>query len=456
MASPAAPPAATVVGTSAPAARISNGPLLALFAGTLFANAALLFSVQPMFTKMILPLLGGTPAVWNGSMLFFQATLLGGYLYSHFVSSRFSLRPQMLAHLALLCLSLLALPIAVPAGWRAPVGLMPVPWLLALLAVSLGIPFFMLSTGAPLLQRWFSYSGHPSARNPYFLYAASNLGSLLALLAYPVLIEPRLTLGEQSTSWSIAYGLLLLLIGGCAAMVWRGSRAIAPAADAMAEDTGIAEVTPALRLRWVLLALAPSSLLLGVTNFLSTDISAVPLLWVVPLAIYLLTFVLVFARRPPLPHKWMLAVQPPLVLALVVLLVMSMIKRPTAQMAVHLLAFFVTAMVCHGELARLRPRVRHLTEFYLWLSVGGMLGGLFNALVAPVLFATVLEYPIALVVACALRPRTGDGPERAISRWLDVALPLITCAAIVVVLLEANPESWFEHGSAVFWIGCRS
>jgi spermidine synthase len=127
-------------------------------------------------------------------------------------------------------------------------------------------------------------------------------------------------------------------------------------------------------------------------------------------------------------------------------------KRPTAQMAVHLLAFFVTAMVCHGELARLRPRVRHLTEFYLWLSVGGMLGGLFNALVAPVLFATVLEYPIALVLACALRPRTGEGPERAISRWLDVALPVITCVAIVLVLRKANPESWFEHGSAVFWI----
>ena len=455
MASPAAASAASTAAPPGPAVvDRSNRTLLALFAGTLFLNAGLLFSVQPMFTKMVLPLLGGTPAVWNGSMLFFQATLLAGYLYSHLVSSRFPLRPQMLVHLALLALSAIALPIAVPGGWRPPVGGMPVPWLLSLLAVSLGIPFFMLSTGAPLLQRWFSYSGHPAARNPYFLYAASNLGSLLALLAYPVLIEPRLPLGMQSRGWSVIYVALVLLVAACAATVWRRREtpeAVA-AGDSAADVEGIAEVTPWLRVRWVLLAMAPSSLLLGVTNYISTDIASVPLLWVVPLALYLLTFVLVFARRPPLRHMWMVELQTPIVLGLTVLFVMSSHRRPSAQMALHLSAFFVTAMVCHGELARLRPRVRHLTEFYLWLSVGGMLGGLFNALVAPVIFRTVIEYPIALVVACALRPRTEHGTERARSRWLDLVLPAVSFAAIVLVLRSSPPESWMKYGTWVFWM----
>ena len=225
---------------------------------------------------------------------------------------------------------------------------------------------------------------------------------MLALLAYPLLIEPTLGLREQSWIWAGGYLLLAVLIGTCALLVRR-----APAADtahpAVAAPSSVCErLSLRRRARWVLLAFVPSSLMLSVTTYLSTNIAPIPLLWVIPLAIYLLTFILVFMRRPLLPHTLMLRALPIVLLPLIITLVAQATQPIGLMIALHLLVFFVTTMVCHGAIARDRPAPAHLTEFYLWMSAGGVLGGLFNALLAPLLFTSVVEYPLVLVLACLL------------------------------------------------------
>jgi SAM-dependent methyltransferase len=407
-----------------------------LFAFTLLVSATLLFLVQPMFAKMVLPRLGGTPAVWNTCMVFYQAVLLFGYLYAHLATRWLGTRRQSIAHLVVLCLPWLVLPIGIGAHWYPPADQNPIPWLLLLMAVSVGIPFFVVSASAPMLQAWFADTGHPSGRDPYFLYAASNLGSMAALLGYPTLVEPYLPLAGQSFWWAVGYGTLMVLTLACAlALRWSPGRS-APADDSIvlavpadspapAADEPQGVPTFGLRMRWLALAFAPSSLLLGVTTFICTDIAAVPLLWVIPLALYLLTFVLVFARWPILPHRLVVFVQP----FVIVLLGIVFFKTTSSWMQwlvlLHLVGFFIAAMVCHGELARSRPRAVYLTEFYLWMSLGGVLGGLFNALVAPLVFPTVIEYPLVVAIACALRPWPRPARHPILARWLDLVLPIL-------------------------------
>ena len=446
-----------------------SGAVVALFSLTLFVNAALLFAVQPMFSKMVLPLFGGTPSVWNTCMLFFQTALLGGYLYAHVTTRWLDVRKQSLLQLVLFALTFLTLPVAVAAGWRPTGSTMPVWWLAALLAVSLGAPFFMLATGAPLLQRWFSESGHPSAENPYFLYAASNLGSMVALVSYPIVIEPKLRLEQQSHLWTATYVVLVALIGICALVTRRRIRAGVlsatglVSADATAADmdalsamplersrTDADRLTVRRRVRWVLLSFVPSSMLLAVTTYLATDVASIPLLWIVPLALYLLTFVIVFARKLVIiPHSYAVWLQPPFLLMLAGSIALMMQRSVTSLAPAHLLAFFLTALVCHGELAKDRPTVSHLTEFYLWLSVGGVLGGIFNVIVAPQLFNSVLEYPIAIVLAAALRPTLAK--RRPIDRELDFILPAALCVVIVVAMrLGFPPKGWGDKANV--WV----
>jgi hypothetical protein len=396
------------------------------FALTLFVSATLLFIVQPMFAKMVLPLLGGSPAVWNTCMVFYQGSLLAGYLYAHFSTRWLGVRRQAGLHLLILCLPWLVLPVAMATAWTPPAETNPIPWLLMLLTVSVGLPFFVVSASAPMLQAWFANTGHPAAKDPYFLYAASNLGSMLALLGYPIIVEPSLSLGGQSVVWTTGYGLLMVLTAGCAVFLWRRAPKM---------EMGIAEEEPgrdvplgddptiSTRMRWLVLSFAPSSLLLGVTTHISTDIAAVPLLWVVPLALYLLTFVLVFARRSPLPHELMVRVQPFVVILLAVLFFHGVSKMVWLKLLLHLVTFFVIAMVCHGELAKTRPRAKYLTEFYIWMSVGGVLGGLFNAMVAPNIFSSIVEYPLVIAVACLLRPKLDSPHATGPGRWFDLALP---------------------------------
>lgn len=494
---------------------------LPIFAITLFVSAFLLFLVQPMIGKLILPKLGGTPQVWNTCMVFFQSVLLLGYAYTHSLSTRLKLRQQLMVHCALL---------VVPIGliiwqpfystvyeWEPPTGGNPIPQTLMLLATLVGIPFFVVSTTAPLLQKWFAYSGDPAAKDPYFLYGASNLGSLLSLLFYPVLIEPFAALPFQTDIWLYGYIALALMVGYCAFLVSTmappdeqieaesaqtaaAAEAAAPAAESLASAAGetpsaetppapapapsapqqtavkpghgpggraqrhkkgakaaagapgtpepeeeksvaietpdaqrehsgaTAEMTNWRRLRWVLLAAVPSSLMLGVTTYISTDLSPFPLVWVGALALYLLSFILVYMKfwtgtevallggfgflanrdRQHAGVTWhdatICALQPLGIVVLCFLIVSGGFGFGYAFMA--WVGFFACALACHGELAKDRPATKHLTEYFLMMSVGGMVGGLFNGIFAPVLFQRgVIEFHIAVVIACLVRPQ---------------------------------------------------
>lgn len=376
---------------------------MAVFTGAVFTSAALLFAVQPLFAKMVLPVLGGSPGVWSVAMVFFQAMLLGGYAYAHALTRLLPLKGAIIVHLGVMAIASLALPLAVAPGWGRPPADGEALWLLGLFTASIGLPFFALSANGPLLQAWFARTGHRQAANPYVLYAASNVGSFIALFAYPFLIEPLSTLGWQTAWWTQGFHILFALIAGC------GLVAIRTANDTSipAEAAGGAEAAPAARtvLNWIGLSFIPSALLVAVTAHLSTDVAAAPFLWVMPLGLFLLTFVLVFRDPPALKQRTMLAIQPFLIVAVAIT-----IARPTllgsiaVVAAVHLAAFFVTAMACHGELAARRPAPRHLTAFYLWMSFGGVLGGIFAGLIAPRVFSLVLEYPLVLVLAVLCRP----------------------------------------------------
>jgi hypothetical protein len=407
-----------------------------LFSLTVFVSAALLFVLQPMFAKMALPLLGGTPAVWNTCMVFFQAVLLVGYGYAHATPATLGLHRQAALHLALLLTALFVLPVAIPENWSPPVQQNPFMWLLALLLVALGLPFLIVSTTAPLAQRWFAGIDHPSANDPYFLYAASNVGSLAALLAYPTLIEPNLRLADQSRLWTLGYVVLTALLVGCAAIVWRSGPSVpadppATATSATASSVGLLDRRAAWRrARWVLLAFVPSSLMLGVTTYLTTDVAPMPLLWVMPLAIYLLTFVLAFARRA---RTWqgMHRLLPILALPLTMTIAFGVVGPLWILALLHLLAFFVISIVCHGELANSRPSPERLTEFFIWVAVGGVLGGIFNALLAPILFTRPIEYPLVLVAGCLLRRKDATGRTLpAVSRW-ELAVPFAVGAVVI-------------------------
>src|SRR6476661_4873222 len=281
-----------------------NRLILVVYTLAIFVSALLLFSVQPLFPKMVLPRLGGSPAVWSVAMVFFQSLLLGGYAYAHFLTKLRNRVLPVAVHLLLLVVALPTPPLSIASGWGEPPTSGYAFWLLGLFVVSIGLPFFALAANNPLLQAWFVRTGHPNGPDPYFLYASSNIGSFLALLSYPVLLEPMFTLRTQNLLWTSGYGLLIVLIGACGVLLLRS-----PASAAllnMPEDDAKAPAPSWLtRARWIFLAAVPSGLLIAVTAHISTDVAAAPLLWVLPLSLYLLTWVLVFQSRPLLPHKWM-------------------------------------------------------------------------------------------------------------------------------------------------------
>ncbi|HOY65292.1 MAG TPA: fused MFS/spermidine synthase [Candidatus Ozemobacteraceae bacterium] len=371
-----------------------------LFGVTILVGAGLLFVVQPLFARMVLPLLGGAPAVWNTALVFYQAVLLLGYLYAHMLSTRLPLRHQVPIHLGVLLLPLIVLPIGISSEWIPSGDAHPVPWLLSLLTATIGLPFFVISTTSPLIQAWFSRSGHRDAADPYLLYAASNLGSMLGLLGYPFLIEPFFTLERQTRLWTAGYVLYLCLMTGCGMVVRRRASLPEPSLPA----AGVPPLPWSRRLRWVALAAVPSSLMVSVTTFLTTDLASIPLLWIIPLVLYLGSFILVFARTPPIPHLLTIRALPILLLPLVITLAAGAIGPIGLLFPLHLLVLFVVCMVMHGELARGRPEPVYLTEYYLWMSLGGVIGGMFNALLAPLVFTGVTEYAVTLVLACLLLP----------------------------------------------------
>ena len=437
----------------APRWRTADAAILAVFAATLFVSSTLLFLVEPLVGKMLLPILGGTPAVWNTCVVFFQIVLVAGYGYAHLTSTVLGIRRQATIHQFVMLLPLLVLPIVVVKGTAPPSGDNPVWWLLWRLLVTVGVPFFALSTTAPLLQRWFAGTGHPAAADPYFLYAASNAGSLLALLAYPLLVEPRLALAEQSHAWAGGYLLLVLLVTACAAALLHARPQNAGVAvgnvSVPAQSRCEARPTSWRRLWWVSMAFIPSSLMLGVTTHITTDLAAVPLLWVIPLALYLLTFIVVFARRPVLPQRLMVRLLP---VGLVLLATLFFTPLPALRwelIALHLAVFFVIGVVCHGRLAADRPAAAHLTEYYLWMSVGGVVGGLFNAILAPLAFDVVIEYPLAMMLACLALPGTLACTRR--DRIRDFLVPAAFGLLTIAVVLFLRAVGWAETvGMIVF------
>lgn len=500
--------------------------MLLYFSLSLFVSATLLFLVQPMIGKMILPQLGGTPAVWNTCMVFFQGVLLVGYGYTHLVTTTQSTKRQLIIQGCLLFLPFLVLPFSL-GDWTPATDSNPIFGLMGKLTVMVGLPFLMVSTTAPLLQKWFFHTGHPAAKDPYFLYGASNFGSMLGLALYPTVVEPWLmvsapegdpTWKTQVHMWTLGYAIFVGLVIGCAVLVWQAiSNKIEPAAapppptpePAPAAPTATAvtaapkrrgarinvasatekpaaasssaarprsqdEITPMRRLRWVGLAAAASSLMLGVTTYITTDIAAVAFFWIIPLALYLLTFILVFARWPwvwtETPHTIVMFLQPCLLLLLVLKMIANISIPPESPwyrwdtaltFFLHLAAFFSTTLMCHGELAKDRPTTRHLTEFYFWMSLGGVLGGLFNALFAPIFFQWgIWEYMIAMAFACLLRSSlvdqvktlipgdTNSEETTPIGIGLDFVVPLVVGGLCYGALL------WREfHAPAFFFLG---
>ena len=462
---------------------------LPFYAITLFVSAFILFLVQPIVAKILLPKLGGTPQVWNTCMVFFQMVLLAGYAYTHNVCTRLSLRQQLIIHAVLLCLPLIVLlpfPFAFGGGdvvdgvvtnphslWGfvPNLGSSPIPSTLAVLFMYVALPFLVVATSAPLLQKWFVYTGHPASKDPYFLYGASNLGSMLSLPTYLIVIEPWARLQTQGWIYTAGYLILIGFVLMCVGMVWNAKEpelklkpepkpdlaAAVPQTTAAAAQTGITATAPASmpasttaatgvkpgqpkhqakggrphltaeppaavlsdemtfgrRFRWVMLAAIPSSLMLGITTHITTDLSPIPVFWLIPLMLYLLSFILVFARWPVVwteqPHVYFLYAQPVFLWLMIMTDVWNLTSSPAFigfAIFAHVAGFFATTMVCHGELAKDRPSTKHLTEFYLWMSVGGMVGGMFNALLAPVVFQWGLwEFPLAIFAAGLVRPK---------------------------------------------------
>ncbi|MCX7085398.1 MAG: fused MFS/spermidine synthase [Methylococcales bacterium] len=375
-----------------------------LFAGTLFVSASLMFVLQPLFGKILLPLLGGSPAVWNTCMVFYQTILFLGYLYAHTVTSRFKPARQIQLHTLVILLSCLALPLALPENTVPPTESNPTLWIVWTLIIAIGLPLFVVSTTSPLIQKWFASLDHKNSDDPYFLYAASNAGSLIALISYPFLIEPNIDLSAQKTDWSLGYVLLCTLIASCAYLLYKSKQSLTVSEEAPTQST---EKLPLItKLYWLALAFVPSSLLIGLTNFISTDIASVPLLWIIPLTVYLLSFIIVFSSWNDATHPVILRLQPLVLIPFITYAFINPADLPYwGYLILHVIAFFFSVMVCHGELSKHRPATQHLTSFYLIMSFGGMLGGMFNTFVAPFIFNGIYEYPLMIIAALLLRPR---------------------------------------------------
>jgi SAM-dependent methyltransferase len=404
---------------------------MVLYAATIFLSAFLLFQVQPLIAKMILPWFGGTAAVWTVCMLFFQLLLLAGYVYSH-AYIRLRVPGRRYVHIALLVLAAATLPLAASAAWKPSGGEDPTWRILALLATSVGLPYFALSTTGPLVQAWYARSHEGAA--PYRLFALSNLGSMLALLSYPLLVEPLLALGRQSAMWSAGFVVFAL---PCALLAWRG-RGEASVATADDDKPGLG-----LKLLWAGLAACASTLLLAFTAYMSLNIAAIPFLWVLPLALYLLSFVLCF-EASGWYRRWLFL--PLLAAGLAAVCVTLTRSNPTiwALIPLYSATLFVACMACHGELARAKPDPRHLTGFYLMVALGGASGGVLVGLLAPNVFHDLYELPLGMVALCLLVMLALLRDRASVFHWrwrMPVRLVFLAATAALAVFLARTYSS---------------
>ena len=405
-------------------ARQAAGPV---FIAAMFSSAALIFALQPLFGRLVTPLLGGSPAVWNTSMAFFQGALLIGYLYAHLLQRVHDVKLQALVHLALLIAAALVLPIHVSTALGAPDSNHPALWLLGVLTLSVGAPFAIASATAPLLQAWYARSGRADAHDPYHLYAASNLGSFAGLLAYPILIEPLLDINIQGQAWAAFYAVVaaMIALAGAAIIAVHGQAAPAPLENSERPDWRT-------RAYWIAAAAIPTALSLGVTLHISTDVASAPMLWVVPLALYLATFVIAFGRGGEKWTPYVVWLHPPALALLVAAYFWS--GNWAAALSGNLLGFTLSALICHLALARTRPAADRLTEFYFYVSLGGVIGGAFAAFAAPVLFNNVYEYPLALAAAALFRPRRETKLTRPANAILTASVGMAAVATLLMFI----------------------
>jgi hypothetical protein len=428
----------------------NNSPvlLISVYTAAIFLSAALLFAVQPMFTKMVLPRFGGSASVWSVAMVFFQGILLFGYAYADLLTRYVRGPLSLVIHLLVMLGGVLFLPLAIAQGWGLPPADREQFFLLGLFAVSIGFPFFALSANGPLLQAWFARSGLAQAENPYFLYAASNVGSLLALFAYPFVAEPFSTLSFQGSVWRFGYYLLIALIAACGALVFfrRGGEAVLPQAQSTEPAPAFSRMA-----YWVALAFVPSALMIAATTHITTDVAAAPFLWVLPLSLYLISFILVFSRRTFVSQATWMKLQPFLLALLVLTLALDIRTWLIVDVVLHLLTFFVTAMICHGMMAATRPQTAYLTRFYFCMSLGGVLGGIFSGLIAPHVFSWIAEYPILVVAAALARP--GLTWPRGREAAMLAAFAVLVVIAVLPGFREGfsiiPPYNWFVWGAAI-------
>ena len=410
-----------------------------LFLTTILIGSFLLFLVQPMVARMALPRLGGAPAVWNSAMLVYQALLLAGYAYAHRLS-REAPRKQAIIHIAVLLVAALWLPLGL-AGFSPPANGSPIFWVPWLLIASIGPLFFAVAAQAPLMQRWYVLTGNQG--NPYALYAASNVGSFTGLIAYPLLVEPFMPMLSQNWLWTGIYAVLVLAVALTGRLLWksRGATETAPVAAAAMSSIGWRR-----RAYWIVLAAVPSGLMLSTTSHLTTDLMAMPLLWVIPLGLYLLSFSIAFADNQR-PAFWIGKVAPLVLLATGAVVFMVWGKAAINGLAASLSLLFVVAVALHNEMFRTRPDPSQLTGFYLMMSVGGVIGGFFCAIVAPLIFDWTWEHPVLILLAAVLLPQTrifslGEEEifgERGV-RWLMLGLGLLALAIGVYAGIEMDLE----------------
>ena len=414
------------------------------YALTVFLSATLVFLVQPMFAKMAMPVLGGSPSVWNVSLVCFQGALLAGYVYAHLLNKLDNLRVQIAVHGVVLLLAALVLPFGLTEAFGDPNPATPTLWLIGVFALSIAPPFAAISATAPLLQAWYARSGREDAGDPYYLYAASNAGSLIGLVAYPLLMEPLMSLAGQTSAWSWGYGVLALGLIGSGLLAYtsgRGAVSVTAAPETSTSETREVSNIWVQRLYWLALAFVPSSLLVGATTHIATDVAAAPFLWAPPLIVYIGSFIVVFSKAGPSAlHVSTRAL--PFAVAAVLMFLPGVLGSPTmVQFAFDLIVLSLAAIVCHGAMAEDRPEVSRLTEFYLIMSLGGVLGGAFNALLAPVIFNTLLEYPLMLGLVLLARPVEEKGFPRSARMMAGIA----ACVAIGVALLAMVKDGSFPH-----------
>jgi hypothetical protein len=446
--------------------------MVVLFTLTVFLSAGLLFAIQPMIAKTLLPVFGGGSSVWTTCMLFYQTLLLLGYLYAHILMTKFGRRSQMVIHGSLLIIAL-AIGVVFDSP-EAPVNAstFPVPWLILQLLLISGLPFFAISSAGPLIQGWFARTGHHRAHDPYFLYAASNAGSLIGLLAYPLLFEPNIGLINQRKFWLIGFGVFILLAMFAASKTKkpvketpkqtkrrlkeeaRGSMVSPNPELDSSESQADRPITWKRRFYWIYLAFIPSTMLLGVTTYITTDVVSLPLLWVLPLVLYLITMIIAFGSKVERAVKDFTRPMIMLIIGAMILLMANELHAEGSMILIiliELLLLTTIGIVCHGRLALDRPPAIHLTEFFLLMSVGGALGGLFNGIIAPLLFTTNLEYPIALVLAASVLPWSKDlvameiEKAKVVRLFRRVGIPGISVVYLLIVgFLGHDISQWID------------